>query len=190
MEEIWKDVVNYEGLYQISNLGRVRSLDRYVRTISNSVRRIKGVVMTNCFDGNYYHVILHKNGSKKVSLVHRLVACAFVDNPDNLPFVNHIDGNKLNNASTNLEWCTASENTKHAFRVGLCKPITSHYRGVKAFRLDNGSFVGEYRSQHEAARSLGLNVAHVCSVLRGRSKHTCGYYFEYTGKEKCQDRIY
>ena len=190
MQEIWKDVVGYEGLYQVSNLGNVRSVDRYIKTKGDAMRMARGMVLANCFDGNYYHVLLHGNGKIKVCLIHRLVADAFIENPNNLPCVNHKDGNKLNNNVNNLEWCTPSYNSKHAFVTGLQKPVISHYRGIVAFKVNDGSFVGEYKSQHEAARVLGLNVAHICSVLRGRVSQTCGYYFEYSGKEKCQNRIY
>ena len=190
MEEIWKDVVGYEGLYQVSNHGRVKSLEHFVPSIGGAIRKSPSKILTNCFDNNYYHVTLYKGGRKKIFLVHRLVAEAFIPNPNNLPQVNHKDGNKLNNNATNLEWCSAQDNILHAFATGLNTPHTTHYRGVKAFLFDSGVFVGEYTSQHEAADILGLNVSHICSVLQGRYKQTGGYYFEYNGKEKQQIRKY
>lgn len=190
MDEIWKDVAGFEGLYQVSNFGRVRSMDRRVRTKGNYTRKVNGVVLKNCFDGNYFHVILNNKGKGKVFLVHRIVAEAFIENRYGLPQVNHKDGNKLNNKVTNLEWCTAKDNLMHAFSTGLATPQITHYRGVKAFIAKDMSFVGEYKSQHEAARKLGLNVAHICSVLKGRAIQTCGYYFEYSKKEKLQNRDY
>lgn len=190
MNEIWKDVVGYEGLYQVSNLGRVKSLEHFVPTKNGAVRNSPSKIRINCFDGKYYHVILYKQGRRKVALVHRLVADAFIPNPNNLPQVNHKDGNKLNNNMDNLEWCSAQDNILHAFATGLCNPSITHYRGVKAFLFDSGTFVGEYTSLHEAADILGLNVGHVCSVLRGRYKQTGGYYFKYSGKDKKQNRIY
>ncbi len=201
MEEIWKDVVGYEGLYQVSNLGRVKSVKHYVPTKAGAKRLSPSKVRINEFDGKYYHVILYKSGKRKVCLVHRLVAEAFIQNKDNKATVNHKDGNKLNNfvyvnpdgsidqEKSNLEWCTNSENLKHAFKTGLATPQTTHYRGVKAFRISDNSFVGEFYSQHEAARLLGLNVAHICSVLHGRVKQTKGYYFKYNNKEKLQKKI-
>lgn len=188
-EEIWKDVVGYEGLFQVSNLGRVRSYDRKVRC-HNGYRTIKGRIYTNCFDRHYYHVVLRGKKDNDVQLVHRLVAVAFIPNPDNKATVNHIDGNKLNNNVDNLEWATYSENSKHAFRIGLIAPKITHFRGIKAYRLSDKSFVGEYKSQHEAAKKLGLNVAHICSVLHGRVSQTGGYYFEYNHNEKIQNRTY
>lgn len=192
MEEIWRDVKGYEGLYQVSNLGKVKSYSRVVRC-KGGFRTQPSKILSPQTDKKkkfYNFVRLYKNGISKLFFVHRLVAIAFIQNTKNLPQVNHKDGNKLNNNAENLEWCTASENLKHAFVIGLSTPVTSHYRGVKAFRLSDGFFVGEYKSQHEAANILGLNVSHVCSVLKGRSKQTGGYYFEYNGKDKCQNRIY
>ncbi|MFW5517303.1 MAG: NUMOD4 domain-containing protein [Segatella copri] len=189
MEEIWKDIEGYEGLYQVSNFGRVRSL-RHLVKCRGGYRMHTGKTLTPCFDNNYFHVTLHKNGKRNIQLIHRLVAGAFLTNTKNLPQVNHKDGNKLNNNVDNLEWCSTRENCLHAFRLGLNNPQITHYRGVKAFRCDNNSFVGEFDSIHSAAKKLGLNVAHVCSVLHGRYKHTGGYYFEYNNKEKLQNRNY
>ena len=189
-KEIWRDIVGYEGLYQVSNLGRVRSLEHYVSTKGGAARKSPSKILSNCFDGKYLHVILHKNGRNKVCLIHRLVATAFIPKPENKQQVNHIDGNKLNNFISNLEWCNGSENLKHAYKTGLATPSVTHYRGIKAFKASDKTFVGEYSSQHEAARVLGLNVAHICSVLKGRASQTKGYYFEYNNKDKKQKRTY
>ena len=192
MEEIWKDVVGYKGLYQVSNLGKVKSYSRVVRC-KGGFRTQPSKVLSPQTDKrkNFYNFVrLYKNGISKPFFVHRLVANAFIPNPQNIPQVNHKDGNKLNNNVDNLEWCSTRENCLHAFRLGLNTPQITHYRGVKAFRCDNNSFVGEFDSIHSAAKKLGLNVAHVCSVLHGRYKHTGGYYFEYNNKEKLQNRNY
>ena len=103
--EFWKDVIGYEGLYQVSNLGRIKS-----------VRNDK--IRLNDFSSNkYLRISLWKNGSGKKFQVHRLVAQAFIPNPENKPFINHKDGNKQNNHVENLEWCTSSENQKHRYIV-------------------------------------------------------------------------
>lgn len=114
--EKWVDVIGYEGLYQVSDHGRVRSLGRKAR-ILKTVKRSNG----------YLKVNLSKNGKVKNQSVHRLVATAFVSNDEDLPEVNHEDGNKENNHYSNLVWCTSSYNQKHAFANGLQKP----QRGAK-----------------------------------------------------------
>lgn len=187
--EIWKDVAGYEGLYQVSNLGRVKSYAHLVKC-RGGYRTQPSKILTNCYDGNYFHVTLFYKGKRNIFFVHRLVAEAFIPNPQNKATINHIDGNKLNNNVCNLEWATYSENGKHAFKMGLNIAQTTHYRGVRAYKYLDGSFVGEYESLHDAANKLGLNVAHICSVLKGRYKHTGGYTFEYNNNEKLQNRIY
>lgn len=123
MIEIWKDIEDYEGLYKVSNLGRVKRLER---TDSNG-RTLKEMIMKTNKNGDekkgyYERVYLSKDGIKKQMRVHRLVAQSFIPNPDNKQQVNHIDGNKLNNNVNNLEWVTGSENLKHAIDIGLYKP--------------------------------------------------------------------
>ena len=112
MEEIWKDIEGYEGLYQVSNLGKVKSLNY------NKTGKEKELRFNNNGTG-YIQVGLTKNKEHKKFLVHRLVAKTFIPNIDNKTFINHIDGNKKNNDVNNLEWCTKSENQLHAYRTGL-----------------------------------------------------------------------
>lgn len=121
-EEIWKDIVGYEGFYLVSNLGNVKSIDRYVKhNYGDLSRRIqKGGNRNLIFNSDkYYCVSLGKNGKSKTFTVHRLVAIAFLENPLNLAIVNHKDGIKTNNHYTNLEWCTAQQNTQHATENNL-----------------------------------------------------------------------
>lgn len=121
--EIWKPVKNFESFYQVSNTGKVRSLDR----IDRLNRYKKGVLKKLCDNGRgYLYVNLKAHGKQTQKTVHRLVSEAFIPNPDNLPEVNHLDGDKTNNSVNNLEWCTRSENMKHAFRNELNK----QYKGV------------------------------------------------------------
>jgi hypothetical protein len=113
--ENWKDVVGYEGYYQISNFGRVRSLDRNEINRNGVSRRLKGSLKgTFINQGKYVLVTLSKNCINKAFCLHRLIAEAFIPNPNNLDEVNHKDRNKKNNFSSNLEWCTSRENTHHA----------------------------------------------------------------------------
>lgn len=115
-KEIWKDIKGYEGLYQVSNLGRVRSLDRTVNYKDKSKALRKGrILKTHQYKCGYSRVVLWNENTYKNKSVHRLVAQAFIPNPDNKPFVNHIDGNKGNSCLNNLEWCDQSENMQHAY---------------------------------------------------------------------------
>lgn len=120
--ETWKSVVGYEGYYEVSNLGNVRSIDRYVKKESYQ-RFAKGVLLKPAWkkEGRdcYPKVSLSKNGKSNTYYTYRLVAEAFMPNPDNLPCVNHIDGDKFNPQVDNLEWCTYSENSKHSFATNL-----------------------------------------------------------------------
>jgi len=123
--EIWKDIEGYENKYQVSNLGNVKSLETWAG--DRYIRREK-ILKNNLCGNGYYYVCLSKNGKVKKYKVNRLVAQAFIPNIDNKPFTNHIDGNKLNNCVDNLEWCTQSENMKHASMMGLRKYVSYNNR--------------------------------------------------------------
>lgn len=110
-EEIWKDIPDYEGLYQVSNLGRVK---RIIFT-NNKYNFEKETILKGWITRGYRYVSLCNNGFSKKYRVHRLVAEAFIPNPDNLPMINHKDENKQNNNAKNLEWCTQKENLDKYF---------------------------------------------------------------------------
>lgn len=125
-KEIWKDIKNYEGFYQVSNLGRIRSLDRIIIKKNKygdiSEFHWQGQIMTPCKNESPYYVIhLKKNNMRKRFYIHRLVAEAFIENIYNKNVVNHIDHNKHNNTVENLEWVTTKENVNHS-REQMCKP--------------------------------------------------------------------
>lgn len=110
-KETWKDIEGYEGLYQVSDLGRIKSLN------FNKTKRRKLLKQACTYD--YKHITLFLNGKRTIYRVHRLVAVAFIENIGNKPEVNHIDGKKSNNKASNLEWCTSSENSMHAIKNKL-----------------------------------------------------------------------
>lgn len=134
-QEIWKDVNGYEGHYQVSNYGQVRSVDRIVvRMYRGGFSKAGKIVKPYVTPKGYLRIQLSKDGKLKNFMVHRLVALAFIENPNNKPEVNHKDGNKRNNFLENLEWVTSSENQIHAYDTGLKKPNVKYI--VKCIDLD------------------------------------------------------
>lgn len=119
MEEIWKDISGYEGFYQVSNMYRVKSLERIVN--SGNGKRIEGskIIKMRLNERGYYRLSLSKNGECKNFTLHRLIAKAFIPNPHNKPEINHINGIKTDNRIDNLEWVTTKENVIHAETIGL-----------------------------------------------------------------------
>lgn len=112
-QEIWKDIKGYEGLYQISNLGRVKSLERLCRSPKGNRRVCERILSMSAGKARYYTVPLAKNGVVKSAKIHRLVATHFIPNPMNYPCINHKDENLLNNRVENLEWCSKEENRRY-----------------------------------------------------------------------------
>lgn len=178
-QEIWKDIKGYEGLYKISNFGRVKSLERYSSKYFNNLtkrinaKKIKGKILTSK-KGKYLFVMLSKNGKYKTKSIHRLVAEAFIDNPNNYNCVNHIDGNKYNNSINNLEWCSVSQNNIHAYRNGLNK------RNKKVLQYDmNGNFVKEWNSVRQVGKELGISFTQIGACARGELKKAHNYIWKY-----------
>lgn len=169
MSEIWKDVIDYKGYYEVSNLGRVRSLPRYDRL----GRFHAGKVLSDCDNGSGYRVVgFNVNGKQCMKTIHKLVATAFIDNPENKPCVNHIDGNKLNNNVTNLEWVTYSENMYHAVNTGL----NTDFGRKRVMCVETGQI---FSSTREAEKWAGIKsgngrISSCCYGRRGAK--TCGGY--------------
>lgn len=171
MEEIWKDIAGYEGLYQVSNLGRVKSLDKYI-PFNGTISLRKGKILkqkTNKY--GYKCLRLFKNGCGKWLIAHRIVAQAFIPNPNNLPQVNHKDENKSNNLVENLEWCDAKYNMNYGTRIErtskkeINRPDKS--RPVLQYTLCN-EFVAEYKSINEAERQTGINQSNISACCRNK----------------------
>lgn len=118
-QEIWKDIPEYEGIYQVSNLGRVKSLSRNRKNWVSKFSTLKERILKQQILNGYYHVRLCIDKQYKTCLVHRLVATAFLENIENKPQVNHKNGVKTDNKVSNLEWVTKSENQNHAYATGL-----------------------------------------------------------------------
>ena len=117
LHEKWVDIKNFEGFYQISNMGRVRSLNRYVKW-RGKLKLVIGKILKSCKDKyGYLYVCLVKNKRRKQGVIHRLVAQHFIENPNNYPAVNHIDRNKFNNNIENLEWCSNQMNSFHYWKT-------------------------------------------------------------------------
>lgn len=162
INEIWKDVPGYEGLYQVSNLGEVRSLPRYEKDKNNKLYKRKGVILKQSkTTTGYWKVELCKNGTRKSLKVHRLVALAFIVNTFNKPFINHKDGNPLNNIVDNLEWCTQSENIQHAHDTGLINNFQN--------KLDHNEVIREYLNNsktEEICRKFNISKTVLYGILK------------------------
>lgn len=113
-KETWKLILGYENFYEVSSFGNVRAFDKYVPTKGGVLKMLRGRILRPGIVSGYPRVLLHKNKVRKNLFVHRLVAQAFISNPENKPCVNHINGNKIDNRAENLEWCTSKENLYHA----------------------------------------------------------------------------
>lgn len=122
-KEVWKPLVVFEGGYEVSSFGRLRSIERIVDYGWKKAKRPSKILSLRCGKWGYLYTTLSLNKVRKTLKIHRMVATTFIDNPENKPQVNHIDGDKSNNNISNLEWCTAKENVNHAYYKGLRKGI-------------------------------------------------------------------
>lgn len=175
-KEIWKDIKGYEGMYQVSNLGRVKSLERYRKNNGGSETLMpEKILKQGKLKRGYCRVELCKDAIRKPYLVHRLVAETFIDNPNNLPEINHKDECKENNIVDNLEWCDSKYNNNygtHNQKVSVAKG-----RKVKAYDFD-GKLVMEFHSISEAHRQTGISQQCISFCIAGKYKHAGGYVWK------------
>lgn len=178
--EEWKSIKNYEGLYEVSSLGNVKSLPR---------NTTKGRILKQSKQAQGYRfVYLSKNGISKKHTIHRLVAQAFIPNPNNYPVINHKDGNVENNCVDNLEFCTQSHNIKEAYRLGLEIPVwlnkkgKNHNRSKAVNQYDkNGNLIKTWDCIRDASKELNIyssNIVMCCKHYRGYN-YVGGYKWEY-----------
>lgn len=201
--EIWKDITGYEGYYQVSNKGRVKSLDRYIIYTSKHNRqirqRINGRILYQGICKGYKAVKLSKNHIQTNYSVHRLVSEAFIANPENKPEVNHKNGNKKDNRVVNLEWVTASENQQHSYKfLGRCGGMLGKHQTIAAkeklsrYRKENAEQLNAFSRKKvrcielnkvftgicKAARETGV-ANHIAACCNGTRKTCGGYHWEY-----------
>ena len=179
--EEWKDIKGYEGLYQISNFGRVRTYDKLLNHFSGKKRILKGKVLKLSFDRRYYFITLYKEGKRKLCLIHRLVAEAFIPNPNNYTEVNHKGENKTKNYVWQLEWCTHKENCNYGTRnTRIVDSRTGTFRKRVTLQYDmNNNLVARYCSLSEASRQTGLKVQDIHRVVKGNRKSCGGFIWKY-----------
>lgn len=181
MEEVWKDIAGYEELYQVSNMGRVKSLDKYVNTKGEGIRLIKGKMLSPTFSGKYLCINMNKDGILKRDTIHRLVAKTFLANPDNKPCVDHIDTNPLNNRIDNLRWVTYYENNQNAITKNNWYNSIKSPVGQYDYRL---ILVSEYDSIKDAAKNTGLNATCISNAANGKNNgRYAGYIWEHLNKQ-------
>lgn len=180
MKEIWRDIKDYEGLYQVSNLGRVRSLDHYVKS-KGGKRLVKGKILKPDLDKGYLRVILYKDGKGKHIMVHRLVAETFKPNPHNYPTVDHINRIKTDNCVENLRWAPWELQAENKDKENLIKSLS---KPVEQYTLDM-IFVAVYPSIQEASRQTGIPESSISCCCRGLYgfKTAGGYIWEYADKQ-------
>ena len=173
MQEIWKDVVGYEGLYQVSNLGRVKSLDRAIKYSNGKICKYKEEIRALTKDGRgYLRVLVSKNRKHRNLRVHRLVAQAFIPNPRNLSQVNHKDEDKTNNCVDNLEWCSCQYNVDYSLSKKVCQYDT------------NGNLLRIWKSIIEASRNLQIPDTNIGKCCKGEYKQSGGYVWKYADESE------
>lgn len=181
--EIWKDIEGYEGMYQVSNMGRVRALDRVKPNSGGQIA--KGHILPQSDNGHGYRFVsLWKFNKGRRFYVHRLVASAFIPNPSNLPIINHKDENKSNNRYENLEWCTQKYNINYGNHMKRLKEsyiANGNNRPIDVYDK-NGAFLKTFDCSNEVCKELGVHRRGLYLVCQGVAKSYKGYRFAFHGE--------
>lgn len=173
-EEIWKDIEGYEGMYQVSNKGNVKSLDRKVLKGNGQVQIVIGKILKPIDSGHGYNrVCLYKNGKSRAISVHSLVLETFTHKREDRKVINHINGDKKNNNLNNLEWCTSKENTAHGFKNGLMKTGEKHHQAklkdIQILEIRHIYAEGKL-SQRELAKKFDVTQATIYRIVNNKSR--------------------
>lgn len=180
MIEEWRDIRDYEGIYQISNFGRLRSLDREICITEKSGRAYKylkrGRIISPGICRGYLNTTLCNGDMRKTQYVHRLVASAFLPNPENLPEINHKDRNPLNNRVENLEWCSRYYNTHYD---GAIERQHATIRKKVRQRTLDGKIVAEFPSVCDASKQTGVHKSLIAKVANGMFKQGKSFIWEF-----------
>ena len=185
MKEVWKDINNYEGFYQISNLGRVKSLERVVHRQHNHDLRVAEKILKNgTYPNGYKYARLHRDGKTENVLIHRLVAVAFIENKENLPIINHKDECKSNNSFDNLEWCNHTNYGSCIAKMKANVDIQKRAEKISkhVLQLDiHGNVLKEWKSITEAEISINQKsgTGNISKCLRGKQPKAYGYIWRY-----------
>lgn len=181
-QEIWKDIKGYESFYQVSNYGRVKSLKRKRKGRNGFDVNVREKLLKHKINRyGYVTYSICKYSKIKQFTSHRLVAITFLENEYNLPQINHINGNKLDNNVNNLEWCDNQHNMKEAYRLGLSKARKSKDNSLskKVCKIKNGVIVKQYDSLTDASLDNKVVKSAISNCLKGRSKSCCGFDWSY-----------
>lgn len=181
-KEQWKPIPLYEGLYDVSTLGKVRSIAQYTNHHNIVARPRPRMLKHEITHDGYVRVSLSNRGVQKHMMVHRLVALAFIPNPNNLPQINHKDENPQNNFVDNLEWCTGKQNCNYGLhRQRISQRLnTKHHLSKPVARLDtSGNIIETYKSTREAARKIGVRSENISRCCNGKYKLVCGSKWKY-----------
>lgn len=199
--EVWKQIEDYEGLYEVSNLGNVRSVthvDYFYSAKGILVSRMKrGKILGPSDSQGYKRVHLSKGGIVRICTTHRLVAKAFIPNPNNCPEVNHLNGIRSDNRVENLEWCTKSQNIRHCYDV-LKRKISpnvinvfggDHPASTPILQYDlNGNFIREWPSAIEIQRALNVNSPNIIACCRGKQQTSGGFSWKHKYERKIRQK--